>query len=210
MDLKFSSAVLTIISALYEGGLDGFVVKDKCRVFTVGHPSKDVVVYCPHMSDRIKEALNKMGSENKCNIVIMEEPNFKGYNEEQLRIVLKHIIDYFSANLPEASISFQDHSNLVVISLPNTANNKESDIEVLKAVAFLKQVYSLNLSYLTTKDTSYKITPSVEKGEQMSTSSSKVVQESGSGSEVISKDDILNLHIDLQKINTVEDFLNSL
>jgi hypothetical protein len=208
MDLKFSNAVVTIISALYEGGLDGFVVKDKCRIFTIGHPSKDVVVYCPHLSDRIKEALHKMETANKCNIVIMEEPNFKGYNEEQLKIVLKHITEYFSANLPEASISFQDHSNLVVISLPNTGSSKESDLDLLRAMAFLKQVYSLNLSYVTTKDTSYKIIP--EEGSHPVSTESKVVQEHGSGSEVISKDDVLNLHIDLQKINTVEDFLNSL
>ena len=208
MNLKFSSAVLTIISALYEGGLDGFVVKDKCRVFTVGHPSKDVVVYCPHMSDRIKEAFHKMEAENKCNIVLMEEPNFKGYNEEQLRTVLKNITDYFSSNLPEASISLQDHSNLVVISLPNMGSNKESDLELLRAMAFLKHVCGLGLSYVTTKDTSYKITP--EEGTHLMPPESKVVQEHGSGSEVISKDDVLNLHIDLQKINTVEDFLNSL
>ena len=208
MNLKFSSAVLTIISALYEGGLDGFVVKDKCRVFTVGHPSKDVVVYCPHMSDRIKEAFHKMEAENKCNIVLMEEPNFKGYNEEQLRTVLKNITDYFSSNLPEASISFQNHSNLVVISLPNMGSNKESDLELLRAMAFLKHVCGLGLSYVTTKDTSYKITP--EEGTHLMPPESKVVQEHGSGSEVISKDDVLNLHIDLQKINTVEDFLNSL
>ena len=208
MDLKFSSAVLTIISALYEGGLDGFVVKDKCRVFTVGHPSKDVVVYCPHMSDRIKEAFHKMEAENKCNIVLMEEPNFKGYNEEQLRTVLKNITNYFSSNLPEASISLQDHSNLVVISLPNMGSNKESDLELLRAMAFLKHVCGLGLSYVTTKDTSYKITP--EEGTHLMPPESKVVQEHGSGSEVISKDDVLNLHIDLQKINTVEDFLNSL
>ena len=208
MNLKFSSAVLTIISALYEGGLDGFVVKDKCRVFTVGHPSKDVVVYCPHMSDRIKEAFHKMEAENKCNIVLMEEPNFKGYNEEQLRTVLKNITDYFSSNLPEASISFQNHSNLVVISLPNMGSNKESDLDLLRAMSFLKRVCGLGLSYVTTKDTSYKITP--EEGAHPVCTESKVVQEHGSGSEVISKDDVLNLHIDLQNINTVEDFLNSL
>jgi hypothetical protein len=208
MNLKFSSAVLTIISALYEGGLDGFVVKDKCRVFTVGHPSKDVVVYCPHMSDRIKEAFHKMEAENKCNIVLMEEPNFNGYSEEQIKEALKRITDYFSSNLPEASISLQDHSNLVVISLPNMGSNKESDLELLRAMAFLKHVCGLGLSYVTTKDTSYKITP--EEGTHLIPPESKVVQEHGSGSEVISKDDVLNLHIDLQKINTVEDFLNSL
>ena len=208
MDLKFSSAVLTIISALYEGGLDGFVLKDKCRVFTVGHPSKDVVVYCPHMSDRIKEAFHKMEAENKCNIVLMEEPNFNGYSEEQIKEALKRITDYFSSNLPEASISLQDHSNLVVISLPNMGSNKESDLELLRAMAFLKHVCGLGLSYVTTKDTSYKITP--EEGTHLMPPESKVVQEHGSGSEVISKDDVLNLHIDLQKINTVEDFLNSL
>ena len=208
MNLKFSSAVLTIISALYEGGLDGFVVKDKCRVFTVGHPSKDVVVYCPHMSDRIKEAFHKMEAENKCNIVLMEEPNFNGYSEEQIKEALKRITDYFSSNLPEASISLQDHSNLVVISLPNMGSNKESDLELLRAMAFLKHVCGLGLSYVTTKDTSYKITP--EEGTHLMPPESKVVQEHGSGSEVISKDDVLNLHIDLQKINTVEDFLNSL
>ena len=205
MELKFSNSVLTIISALYEGGLDQFVTKDKCRTYTVGYPSKDVVVYCPGISDRLREAFISLESKGKCNVVVMEEPNFKDYGPEQLDLIFKHIMSYFDTNFPEASISFQDISNLMSINMPNISMKGGVDIDLLKATSFLKNQYGLNLSYITVKDASYKIVPDKD----VIKTESKITADRG-GSKVISKDDILDLSISLQKINTVEDFINNM
>jgi len=207
MELKFSGSVMTIISALYEGGLEQFTTKDKCRVFTVGYPSKDVVVYCPNISDKLREAFKSLESKGKCNVVVMEEPNFKESTPEELELILTYITDYFNKELPEASISFQDISNLISINIPSISMKGGADLDLLKATAFLKNQFGLNLSYITVRDASFKIVPDKE----VIKTESKITADRGeSGSEVISKDDILNLSISLQKINTVEDFINNM
>ena len=194
MDIKTESMALTIVSALYEGGVEQFG-KDGGNVICIGHPSKDIIVFHTDLPEKVVTPLLNLSKAGKVNVSIMKTPNFQGMDSEQIKETCTHIIKFFNVVMPNASFFRAEVSNLMIISIPTVSSKDLDDLDLV--VEFLKKIRGLEMSYLVLKDKAIKV-------ETTLVESTKVVTERGK----ITDDDILNLRISLENAQTVEDILN--
>jgi hypothetical protein len=204
MELKFGRLILTVIAAMFPGGVQQFK-KEKGSVTVLGHPSKEVVVYHPNLPDRIKEEFAKIETTHNCTVTRMEHPNFEGLDPDYTAGLMAGIQNFFLETNPDASFYRGDHSNLLVFTLPSVEGNEEDILEIV--FAFLKHVEGLNLSYVIVKDVAFKIMPDAPTTKIAL--DSKIVTEQ-TEHKVISDDDVTNIRIDIERANSVEDFLKNL
>jgi hypothetical protein len=197
VEIKFTRNVLTIITAMLPGKAIQFL-KDKGMIYTVGHPSKEVVVYHPGLPGELKIRLLREAENCKQTVSFMEHPNFEGCSEEEIQKVVGYVYRFFQETNPAVRIHRSENSNLLGIFLPNV-DKKEDD--VLDFVfSFLKSLKGLNLAFVTVKNACFRIESDVKH------TNSKLSQEQS----VITASDVTDLQITIENAKTVEDFLKSI
>jgi hypothetical protein len=207
MNIKFAYAVTTVISALYDGGITEF--NKYGQITILPHPAKDIVVYHPALSDEIKKRLIELqdhpSNKGKNKVVFMDVCNFVSLSGDELRMNDVALVRFFNKIDPSGSILFENHSNLIVVTLPNI---KDKDDESLPLIfGHLKNLEGLIYAYVITADRIFLIDPTEISDNSISTPKKITKMVPSKGDREITQDDITNLIIELENSKSIDDLI---
>ena len=195
MEIKFTTLVLNVISGLLPGGAMQFL-KDGGSVYTVGHPSKEVVVFHPGLPENLKQKLLEIAEKNQQVVTLLEHTNFEGQTSEEITAAFDRIYLFLFRIHPDARVRRCERSNVITVHLPSVVKKEEDIINFLTGA--LTGIEGLYLSFITFKDGFKRVV-----SDRMVV---KTEQERG----VITDADLTDLKISLGAANTVEEFLRQI
>lgn len=191
MEYKFAHLVQTVISVFFPGGVKEFSRSGSVTI--IPHPAKEIVVYHPDLKSDLINKLKGLGVKDRESVNILTEKNFNGVDGEELRAINLRINDNIAKLNPESNVLFCDNSNLVVITMPNV-NDKD---EILETVfSSLRNVDGLNIAYVITADSVFKIEPHKK--------SKQIPNENHTA---LTNDDVTNIIIAIENAKSVDDLL---
>jgi hypothetical protein len=212
MNIKFANTVATVVSALFPGGIGEF--NKKGRITVLPHPAKEVVVFHPELPESLKNKLiaikDHPDNRGKNAVHIMTAQNFVELDWDHLRHNEMALVDFFNKLDPSASVLFEDHSNLIVITMPNVKSKSDETLPLV--LPCLRSMQGLALAYVVTGVSVFKIEPDSEQPRKIPTMSGKnpkVISSHSVERNFISRDDITNLIIDIETAKCVDDIINA-
>jgi hypothetical protein len=190
MEYKFAHLVESVIAVFFPGGIEEFYKKGHITV--IPNPAKEIVVYHPDLDPVLIDKLKGLGIKDRESVNVLTEKNFEGIDGNELRTINLKINSNIEKLNPQASILFNDNSNLVVITLPNI---KDTD-EILELIfASLRNVDGLLIAYVITSTSVFKIEP--KRSKQIPSTERKALTD----------DDVTNIIIAIENAKSIDDLL---
>jgi hypothetical protein len=223
MNIKFANTVATVISALFPGGITEF--NKKGQITVLPYPSRTIVVYHPDLPENIKSrllaVLDKANEKFKAvkdeddrknvmlQLVFMTTPNFVEFDGDRLRDSELALVKFFNKIEPSASMNFENISNLIVVTMPNINSEKDESLPLI--FDHLKNLQGLALAYIITKNSIHIVKPSPKRWKKVPVDDkTKMVPNNVNEDKVITKDDIINLIINIENAKSVDDFIKGM
>lgn len=190
MEYKFAHLVESVITVFFPGGIEEFYKKGQITI--IPHPAKEIVVYHPDLEQPLIDKLKGLGIKDRESVNVLTEKNFDDISGDELRAINLKISNNLMKLNPQASILFDNNSNIVVITLPNV-NDKDEILETI--FSSLRNVQGLIIAYVITRTSVFKIEPK----------RSKQIPNEKRGA--LTADDVTNIIIAIENAKSVDDLL---